>query len=293
MSTHQPAINSNDRLCFTAFLALMIHALIILGIGFSLHQQANTDPVIEVTLSQQPSQEAPEQADYIAQENQQGAGTLEQAELLTSQQQNPLSDLQPVELPTPVAGQQAASQPVTDPSQVTATLNDDFQIQNLEQPREEPDELSQINEEISLLERSLTMAALDAKQDYQNQLLSRDTRVKRVQSVSALKAEDAYYISQWIDKIHRVGKLNYPEEARRRGIFGSLRMTVVLMADGSVSNIRILRSSGQKVLDDAAVRIVHLASPFAPFPEQLKSDYDMLEITRTWKFSKDGTSSEM
>jgi protein TonB len=88
----------------------------------------------------------------------------------------------------------------------------------------------------------------------------------------------------WRAKVERVGNLNYPEAARKQNLSGSLILDVALNADGSINQITIRRSSGQKVLDDAAIRIVELASPFAPFPEQVREETDILHITRTWQF---------
>jgi len=94
----------------------------------------------------------------------------------------------------------------------------------------------------------------------------------------------ARYIEDWRTKIERIGELNYPAAAR--GIYGSLRVSVAIRADGSLESVEINRSSGQKVLDEAAIRIVRLAAPFAPFPPDIAKDTDILSITRTWSFTR-------
>ncbi|MGY6215608.1 TonB family protein [Methylolobus aquaticus] len=99
-------------------------------------------------------------------------------------------------------------------------------------------------------------------------------------------AADAYERA-WQDKVERIGNLNYPEEARRKNLSGGLLLTVGVNADGSLKGINVVKSSGHAELDEAAVRIVRLAAPFAPFPSQLKADYDVLVITRTWRFFTD------
>ena len=91
-------------------------------------------------------------------------------------------------------------------------------------------------------------------------------------------------MNDWVAKVERVGNLNYPDEARRQGISGSLMLQVSINTDGSVRNIRLLRSSGHKVLDDAAIRIVQLAAPYPPLPPEIRKDTDILHITRTWEF---------
>jgi periplasmic protein TonB len=94
----------------------------------------------------------------------------------------------------------------------------------------------------------------------------------------------ARYIEDWRTKIERIGELNYPAAAR--GIYGSLQVSVAIRADGSLEGVEINRSSGHKVLDEAAIRIVRQAAPFAPFPPDIAKDTDILSITRTWSFTR-------
>jgi protein TonB len=95
----------------------------------------------------------------------------------------------------------------------------------------------------------------------------------------------ARYVEDWRAKIERVGNLNYPDEARRQRVYGALLLTVSIRRDGTVDSIEVNRSSGFRVLDQAAVRIVELAAPFAPFPPDIARDTDVLSITRTWSFT--------
>ena len=95
----------------------------------------------------------------------------------------------------------------------------------------------------------------------------------------------AQYIEDWRQKIERIGTLNYPAAARGK-LYGSLLLTVSISADGTVSRIDINRSSGHKVLDDSARRIVQMASPYSPFPPDIRRDTDVIEITRTWYFTQ-------
>ena len=96
----------------------------------------------------------------------------------------------------------------------------------------------------------------------------------------------ARYVEDWVAKVERVGNLNYPEAARRQGIYGSLKLTVSIYADGKIEKIEVDRSSGSKILDAAAVRIVELAAPYAPFPADMQKKADILSITRTWTFTR-------
>ena len=98
----------------------------------------------------------------------------------------------------------------------------------------------------------------------------------------------ARYAEDWRLKVERIGNLNYPEAARREGLYGKLQLTVGIKSDGSLESIEINRSSGRKVLDEAAIRIVNLAGQngFAPFPPDISRDTDILHITRTWVFTR-------
>jgi protein TonB len=101
---------------------------------------------------------------------------------------------------------------------------------------------------------------------------------------------EASYVEAWRNKVQRVGELNYPDEAVRRRLSGSLVLNVLLNRHGEVLRVEIGRSSGHKVLDDAAKRIVELAAPFSAFPVEMRKSYDQLMITRTWRFrDKDRT----
>ena len=93
------------------------------------------------------------------------------------------------------------------------------------------------------------------------------------------------YLEDWRRKVEPIGAMNYPDEARGK-FFGSLVMSVALRPDGSIDRIVIIRSSGNKVLDDAARRIVTMAAPFAPFPPDIRKETDYLDITRTWNFTR-------
>ena len=112
----------------------------------------------------------------------------------------------------------------------------------------------------------------------------------RRKSVSANTREFRYasYLSAWARKVERIGNLNYPQAAREQRMFGSLILHVAVRADGSVEQIRIVRSSGYDLLDEAAIRIVELAAPFAPFPADIAAETDVLDIVRTWQFLQGG-----
>ena len=103
--------------------------------------------------------------------------------------------------------------------------------------------------------------------------------------------EYAAYEEGWRMKVERVGNLNYPDEARRNKLSGNLLLAVTINVDGSLREVKVRRSSGHKLLDDAAVRIVKMAAPYAPFPDTFRNKQDVLTIVRTWQFSSNSQLS--
>jgi protein TonB len=133
--------------------------------------------------------------------------------------------------------------------------------------------------------RSAEIAALTERINARS--TSRDGRPRR-KAISTNTKEYRYasYMEAWRRKVERIGNLNYPQAARELGLFGSLILHVAVRADGSLEGVRVVRSSGHDVLDQAAVSIVQLAAPFAPFPEGIAAETDVLDITRVWQFQR-------
>ena len=134
-----------------------------------------------------------------------------------------------------------------------------------------------------LLTDSFRIAALSAEIKRKLEVRAERPRRKFI-SASTKEYKYAAYMEAWRAKVERIGNLNYPEEARRRGLTGNLILDVALNPDGSINEIIVRRSSGHQLLDDAAIRIVKLAAPFAPFPDNIRKEADILHITRTWQF---------
>lgn len=116
-------------------------------------------------------------------------------------------------------------------------------------------------------------------------------RVFRLGEAPPKRADFAYYLASWRRKVERIGKLNYPQRARAERITGSLLLRVVIAADGALQDARVMRSSGHATLDEAALAIVRLAAPYAPFSPAMRETTDVLEIERTWRFLANGVSS--
>jgi len=137
---------------------------------------------------------------------------------------------------------------------------------------------------LDLAESARAMARLEGEISKATDDYSKRPRKKFI-GARAEEYRFAQYIEDWRQKIERIGTLNYPAAARGK-LYGSLLLTVSINADGSVTRIDINRSSGHKVLDDSARRIVQMASPYSPFPPDIRRDTDVIEITRTWYFTQ-------
>ena len=278
-------ITPKDRLSFTLFLAAALHAAIILGVGFSASLSMQQSPTIEVTLAQYSDPDAPEDADFIAQSNQLGSGTeAEILELTTTQdadfQDNQLQQVitDPLPAVAPMTLERRELLTAISSPDDSVTTQDETPLEAVESP------LLAANETYDTLAREI--ASLEARIALEQQALAKQPRIKRLTSVSTKTADEAAYLNMWRRKVERIGNANYPDS----GVFGDLRMLVVLNYDGQLRDIRILQSSGYKVLDEAALRIVRIAAPFQDFPVEMRKKYDQLEIIRTWKFSISGTT---
>lgn len=283
-------VSDFDRFSFTLFMALALHAVLVLGITFAQPDPPNSAETLEITLSQFDDQDAPEDADFLAQSNQQGSGTEDEKQELTSPQQSMMSDSQVAEV-QPQAPSTTAPAAPTGQQVVETTAASARRTPRADPADQAPEDNLPVAEKKSLMERSLEIASLEARLDDQMRAYAKKPRVLRVTSVSTLSSTNAWYVRNWINKVEQVGNINYPPEARQAGIHGTVRMLVVLGKDGTVKELEVLESSGNSLLDDAAIRIVRLAAPFSAFPEELSKESDVLEIIRTWSFQRKGLSS--
>jgi periplasmic protein TonB len=268
-------------------LALAVHAALILSVSFSAsNAKPYKTPQIEVTLAIQPSAAAPDLARQIAQANQEGSG--DEAEINEISTRNNLqadtSSMQQALLPAPQeqVAQQRSAVATTAMTQRSVTTD-----QTDEEQRE--NNMQGLNPEIEQL--SLEVASLQAELDDETRTSADQPRVRRLTAASAKQSVDAAYLLDWRRRLEAVGNQYYPEASIRYGMYGNLRMLVVIRQDGSLEDIQVLSSSGYAVLDEAAIKIVRMAAPYAPFPPELKATTDKLEIVRTWYFQENQLSS--
>ena len=278
-------IRPADRLGFTLFVATLLHLALILGVSFTLAKPGQISKTLEITLSTFKSEEKPKEADFLAQDNQQGSGTLEHKAAPKTTEQAPFQDSK-VNKVTPAAAPQPTQRKEAVATKTALTTSKPQpQKAPTKQKEEEPQPDAQQAPIFDTTQLSAEIASLEAQLAQEQQLYAKRPKIHRLNAASTMRDKGAWYKDEWRKKVERVGNLNYPEEARRQRIYGSLRMLVSINRDGTLYEVQVLESSGQQVLDQAALRIVRLAAPFAPFTGDL-ADIDHLEIIRTWRFER-------
>lgn len=261
-------------------LACALHLGLILGVTFERGGTPSYAPQIDVTLATRPSHSAPDEARHIAQSNQ--LGSTESAEL-------PPASAAQAGRAAAAPGQRGERSPEEHTESRLTTRSDSRLSASEAQRLEQEAALAGVSPEVDQLSQEL--ADLQARLDRQNQAYSDLPRVRRLTSVAARESADAAYLQAWRQRIESVGNKYYPEASVRYGIYGSLRLLVVIRYDGRLEDIRVLSSSGFAVLDEAALKIVRMAAPFAPFPGELRATADRVEIIRTWQFQENRLSS--
>lgn len=288
--------------CFS----MVLHALLIVGVKFKpditkfLHDKM---PPLEVVLVNSQSQ-APKEAELLAQANLDHAGEQEKQAQATAT----LHPIETKKIKPSVTKVEKLSQKLDKVE--TESREKQAQVKNLENKAKQL--LNQIQSK-AIVETSPTPTPSTIEPASPTKTLNLNASdiiassddISRTEAQIARQQEDyqhrprrksvgirtqeykfAMYVEAWRQKVERIGNLNYPAAAREQHLYGNLQMTVYIKADGTLEKIEIRRSSGQRVLDDAARRIVELSAPFPPFSEDMRKEVDILDITRTWTFTK-------
>lgn len=297
-------LRETTRLQTGMLMSVGFHVFVIFGIGLTPPQPKKVDdvpPRLDVVLVNAATQTKPEKAEALAQVNLDGGGNVDEPKRLKS-------PLPPIETPpvtqakieqeskktaqkkkTVEKKEQEAQKKVRELEQEAKTLLSKIESSAptvpAPQPKQREPEPQPSADTGALLQRSMAIARLEAEisrewEEYQK-------RPRRTFLGSRVREYIfARYLDDWRSKVERVGNLNYPQAAREQKVYGSLVLTVAIKADGSVEKVEINRTSGHKILDAAAIRIVELASPYAIFSEDIRKKADILEITRTWTFTR-------
>lgn len=278
-----PVIGDRQRLSATMVLSLLLHGMLILGVGFALDDAAPVLPTLDVILTQTQTELTPKQADFLAQANNQGGGEHEKTNRPRDAQAGVVAQAESGVAPRPMRAQSPSAQPPPEARVVSSARAEDAMPAPDARPEAEDTPLPRGQEKI---DHDLAMARLAAEIHLRSERYAK--RPKR-KFVSASTAEYAWagYLRAWVDRVERVGNLNYPDEARRRKLAGTLVISVAIRRDGSVERADVIQSSGIRLLDGAALRIAKLAEPYPPLP-RTDENIDVLHVTRTWNFLPGG-----
>ena len=278
-----PRIGERERLGATLVLSLLVHGMLILGLGFALEDAAPVLPTLDVMLTQTQTPLTPAQADFLAQANNQGGGDQDRSTRPREPQAGLLPEPEPGIAAQPLRAQAPSPQPPPEARIIASPRADESLPQPQARPESEPSPLPQGERKI---EHDAAMARLAAEIHLRSQRYAKRPTRKFV-SASTREYAWAAYLRAWVDRVERVGNLNYPEEARRRHIGGVVVINVGIRRDGSVERADIVQSSNIPILDAAALRIARIAEPYPPLP-QTPEDPDILNVVRTWQFLPGG-----
>ncbi len=270
---------SADRLGVTLLFSLIAHGVFALGLTFEFVKSAPQLPSLDVILVQSANDEKPDKADFLAQATNRGGGTVDEAHRPSQPLSGPIpkavAGIAPVQL------ENGAPRPETPTDlELLTQKQSNFSVRTDTAKPDTPPRPATVDREIE--QRKMEMAKLAQEIQRESEQYAKRPKRKYI-SANTKEYEFAAYMRAWVARIERIGNLNYPDEARRQQMHGQLVLTVGLTRDGRVKSIDVIQSSGHKVLDDAAIRIVHLAEPFPALPED-KEKVDELYISRTWQF---------
>ena len=266
--------------------SVSVHLFLILAVGATILDPRNFTPphnAMDVVLVNAKSANKPTKADALAQANLDGGGN-------TDEKRRAKTPLPAIDQ-SAAQNEKIAQQRVKQLEQEVKTLMTQakssakvLQGEINQQPSGAPKPLSPAE----LLQQSMEIRRLEAELAKEHEAYQQRPKRKYFGG-RTMEYRFATFVENWRLKIERVGNLNYPEEARRAGLHGQLQLTVAIKANGEVEDIKVEHSSGSKVLDQAAKRIVMLSAPFDRFPDSFKRDTDILHITRTWIFGRENT----
>ncbi|MDW3095719.1 MAG: energy transducer TonB [Gammaproteobacteria bacterium] len=274
-----PKVSSSDRISFTLLFAIALHALIILGLGFELIKNHSSPPsTIEVILTKTQNVDAPEDAKVIAEHNQVQSGSVDFDARPTS----------PSVTKKALQGNDQTSSTEMTKNTTRAAENELMLHQN--DPDGEKFSRRITNQENSKIDQKQlrknqqNVAQLVSELSREKQLYAKRPRINHIDTLSAKSAIEAKYIKDWVQKVEIIGNINYPSQAKQKKLSGTLILSVLVNHDGSVISSTVQQKSGEKLLDDAAIKVVKLASPYKQFPVEMREQYEQLMITRTWVY---------
>lgn len=279
---------ANETLRNAIIVSMLVHAVIILGIKFKMPdiKEIKMPPkAIEVVLVNSKSKTKPTKADTLAQANLDGGGNTDAKVRAKSNLPSTKDSMEVI-----AQEESQAQQRLKELEEQTKTLMTQLKSKKAIAQTDEPKPDKKAPTDISgALATTLKTSQLEAQLEAQiaKELKAYQQRPKRT-FIGARTQEYRFagYVEEWREKIEKVGTENFPEAAKQKKLYGQLQLTVGIKSDGNIDSIEMNKSSGHRILDAAAERILLLAAPFKPFPPEIRKDTDVLHITRTWTFTR-------
>ena len=282
ITRHLWAVPPADRNLWIALGASLLFHAVLLSLHFKFPEasRAFQDKALDIILVNSKSARKPTNAQALAQANLDGGGNTEQ----NRRARTPLPPSARQQSGSELEQAQKRVQALEAQQQHLLALARRKETARLQADKEAQPETAPSLSGRDLATRALEMARLEGEIDRQTDEYNKRPRVKNM-GTRAEGVSYAQYSEDWRIKVERVGTLNYPEAAKGK-LYGSLILSVRIKSDGSIDRVEINRSSGHKILDDAARRIVQMAAPFGAFTPDIRRDYDILEFTRSWTFTR-------
>ncbi len=283
-SISSPKISASDRLSMTLFIAIVIHGIVILGVSFtqSFRRPDHAMRTMDIVLVQTKSEVTPQDAEHIAQHNQEASGSSDTPDTPSTPFSSPLPIPSKGEAATPQETKLSKAKQLRAQQFLHTTNKTNKEVPSDSQTRKERTAPEQ--QEIEQQSQHTNIAQLSSEIKKAEKKYAERPRIHFIDAVSAKSAVEAKYTNDWVQRVESIGNLNYPENARKDRLTGELLINVLLDNTGKVLKVEIAISSGNKALDDAAKQIITLSSPFPAFPAEMKQAYDQLMITRNWYF---------
>lgn len=276
-----------DRLGVMLLISAVVHLIFLFGVKIAvpeLKAWRDRGEALEVVLVNSKTASAPSDTKLLAQANLDGGGNTDQGR----RAKTPLPVLDEKAADEAEQAEQRVVELEAAARQVMTQLSANRSAPTDQQLVPAPSVATPVPSTENIVQKSLSLANMEAQIDRDYDDYQKRPR-RRFIGARTKEYRFARYVEDWRAKVERWGNMNYPEAAKTRKIYGQLQLTVSIKADGSVDDVEIDRSSGYKVLDEAAVKIVRDAgrNGYAPLPADIRVDTDILHITRTWTFTRE------
>ena len=266
-----------DQLFIGAMVSATVLHLVFLSVQFAMPSESDVASK-EIALVIRPNETKIEQADFLAQADQQGSGTFREAHRMASDMPAQAEDLSAGEQQMQALEQIQQKRELKFEEKVLMTV---LSWQKQAELSERKKAMEELNSQFQA--KAAMVASLEAQYLKKQQNFSRQQKIKTVDGVQAKQDASAAYLDKFREKVEVYGNRYYPDLAKQQRLSGEVRLMVILNSSGGIRAIRLLESSGYDILDEAAKSSVRRGAPFGAFDKKMK-DISELRIVRTWRF---------